>query len=244
MKKIAIGLLVLLLGSSSLHAAGSYGNLMSARVDVSDEASLQRGAALFTNLCISCHSASFMRWNALPEGLGVPMSMVEENLIYGAYEEGNMMRAAMRQSDAERWFGAPAPDLSLTARSRGADWIYTYLNSFYRDPDASSGWNNTLLTNSSMPHVMWQLQGVPEARFEESGGSIQVAGIRVPEHQAGSLTEAEFQQATRDMTNFMAFVAEPVRAKRERMGVWVIGFLVVFTFLAYLLKREYWRDVH
>lgn len=244
MKKIVISLLVLLLGASPVDAAGAYDNLMSARVDVSDQASLQRGAALFTNLCISCHSASFMRWNALPDGLGVPMSMVEENLIYGAYEEGNMMRAAMRPSDAERWFGAAAPDLSLTARSRGADWIYTYLNSFYRDPDASSGWNNTLLTNSSMPHVMWQLQGVPEARFEESGGSIQVAGIRVPEHQAGSLSEAEFQQATLDITNFMAFVAEPVRAKRERMGVWVIGFLLIFTFLAYLMKREYWRDVH
>lgn len=242
MKKIVLALLVLC--TAGIAHGAPYADLMKARVDVADEASLQRGAALFSNLCISCHSAKFVRWNALPEGLGVPMAMVEENLIYGSYEEGNMMRAAMREADAERWFGASAPDLSLTARSRGADWIYTYLNSFYRDADTSSGWNNTLLVNSSMPHVMWQLQGIPEARFGESGGEIRVAGIQVPEGQAGSLSEAEFQRATRDLTNFMAFMAEPVRAKRERMGVWVIGFLVVFTFLAYLLKREYWRDIH
>ena len=243
MKKTVLALL-LLLASGVVFGAGGYADLMKARVDVSDEASLQRGAALFTNLCISCHSAKYVRWNALPDALGVSMEMVEDNLIYGSYQEGNMMQAAMREADAERWFGASAPDLSLTARSRGADWVYTYLNSFYRDPDASSGWNNTLLVNSSMPHVMWTLQGVPEAKFEEVGDEIAVAGIRVPEQQAGMLSEEQFQQATRDITNFMAFLAEPIRAKRQEIGVWVIGFLVIFTFLAYLLKREYWRDIH
>ena len=243
MRKIALCVL-LALGSGSVFAAGGGGDLMDARVDVSDEASLQRGAKLFANNCMGCHSAEYVRWSALPDGLGVPMETIEETLVYGSYESGDMMNAAMRGADAADWFGAEPPDLSLTARSRGADWVYTYLNSFYRDPDASIGWNNTLLENSSMPHVLWRLQGVPEPTYEEHGDSLEVAGIRVPEDQQGTLSEAEYHQATRDITNFMAFLAEPVRAKRQELGVWVIGFLVIFTFLAYLMKREYWRDVH
>ena len=158
--------LILLLGmvAGPAWAAGGGGDLMDARVDVSNEASLQRGANLFANNCMGCHSAKYVRWNALPEALGIPMTMVEESLIYGAYTPGDTINAAMRSEDGADWFGAAPPDLSLTARSRGADWVYTYLNSFYRDPDASIGWNNTLLANSSMPHVLWRLQGVPEAK--------------------------------------------------------------------------------
>jgi ubiquinol-cytochrome c reductase cytochrome c1 subunit len=236
--------MVLALCSGTAAAAGGGGDLMDAKVDVSNEASLQRGAKLFANNCMGCHSAKFVRWNALPEALGVSMETIEENLIYGSYEAGDTINAAMRQADGSEWFGAAPPDLSLTARARGEDWVYTYLNSFYRDPDASIGWNNKLLKNSSMPHVLWRLQGVPEPVYEGSGDSIQVASLEIPEGQGGMLTEAEYHQATRDITNFMAFMAEPVRAKRQEIGVWVIGFLVVFTILAYFLKREYWRDVH
>lgn len=243
MRKIALGLILGLISGMSF-AAGGGGDLMDAKVDVSDQNSLQRGAKLFANNCMGCHSAEYVRWNALPEGLGVPMETVEETLVYGSYTPGDKMNIAMRGSEASDWFGAEPPDLSLTARSRGADWVYTYLNSFYRDPDASIGWNNTLLENSSMPHVLWRLQGVPEAQYEEVGGELQTAGISVPDGQRGPLSESEYHQATRDITNYMAFLAEPVRAKRQEIGVWVIGFLVIFTILAYLLKREYWRDIH
>jgi ubiquinol-cytochrome c reductase cytochrome c1 subunit len=243
MRKLALCLLIALVPAAA-YGAGAGGDYMDAQVDVSDQGSLQRGAKLFANNCMGCHSAKYVRWNALPEALGVPMEMIEENLIYGSYQAGDTINAAMRSTDAAEWFGAAPPDLSLTARSRGADWVYTYLNSFYRDPDASIGWNNTLLANSSMPHVLWRLQGVPEARYEESQNGLQVAGIRVPEAQQGMLSEAEYHQATRDITNYMAFMAEPVRAKRQEIGVWVIGFLVIFTGLAYLMKREYWRDIH
>jgi len=244
MSKFLLVLLATLVSGSAI-AAGGYANLMDAEVDVSDEASLQRGAQLFANNCMGCHSAKFVRWNALPEELGVSMELIEENLIWDSgYQAGDVMTAAMRSEDASAWFGAAAPDLSLTARSRGADWVYTYLNSFYVDPDASIGWNNTLLQNSSMPHVLWQLQGVPQPVYEGSGDALKVAEIVVPEGQQGAMTEAEYQQATKDITNFMAFMAEPVRAKRQELGVWVIGFLLVFTILAYFMKREYWRDVH
>lgn len=242
MRYLAIALA--LFGSSTVWAAGGGGDLMDARVDVSDEASLQRGAKLFANNCMGCHSAQYVRWNALPDALGVSMEMVESNLIYGSYSPGDTINAAMRSADAADWFGAAPPDLSLTARSRGADWVYTYLNSFYRDPDASIGWNNELLANSSMPHVLWRMQGVPEAEYETHNGEPQLAGITVPDGQSGTLSESEYHQVTRDITNFMAFMAEPVRAERQEMGVWVIGFLVIFTTLAYFLKREYWRDIH
>ncbi len=241
----AIALLILLgLFSGTAIGAGAGGDLMDAQVDVSDEGSLQRGAKLFANNCMGCHSAKFVRWNALPEALGVPMDQIEDNLIYGSYEAGDTINAAMRSEDGAQWFGAAPPDLSLTARSRGADWVYTYLNSFYRDPDASIGWNNTLLGNASMPHVLWHLQGVPEAQFEEQYGELQVASISVPEGQQGTMSSAEYHQATRDITNFMAFMAEPMRAKRQEIGMWVIGFLLIFTVLAYFMKREYWRDIH
>lgn len=244
MRKFVLILLATLVSGSAL-AAGGYANLMDAKVDVSDEASLQRGAQLFANNCMGCHAAKFVRWNALPEELGVSMELIEENLIWdSSYEAGDVMNAAMRPEDGSSWFGAAPPDLSLTARSRGADWVYTYLNSFYVDPDASIGWNNTLLQNASMPHVLWQLQGVPEPVYEEQSGTMKVADIRLPEAQQGSMTPAEYEQATRDITNFMAFMAEPVRAKRQELGVWVIGFLLIFTILAYFMKREYWRDVH
>lgn len=243
MKKL-ICCVLLGLATAGVHAAGPSGDFMDANVDVSDTASLQRGANLFANNCMGCHSAEFVRWNALPEGLGVSMELIEENLIFGSYEVGDMMMSAMGTNDSMNWFGAPAPDLSLTARSKGPDWIFTYLNSFYRDPDASIGWNNTLLENSSMPHVLWHLQGVPEPVREEQGGELMTVGIEVPASAAGTMTEAEYLRATRDITNFMTFLGEPVRAKRHQMGVWVIGFLVIFTFLAYLMKREYWRDIH
>lgn len=239
-----LAIMLMVFAASSAWAAGGGGDLMDARVDVSDQSSLQRGAKLFANNCMGCHSAKYVRWNALPEALGVSMEMVESNLIYGSYTPGDTINAAMRSADAADWFGAAPPDLSLTARARGADWVYTYLNSFYEDPDASGGWNNTVLANSSMPHVLWRMQGVPEARYEAHNGEQQISELVIPAAQAGTLSEAEYQRVTRDITNFMAFMAEPVRAKRQEMGIWVIGFLVIFTTLAYLLKREYWRDIH
>ena len=242
MRKIALAVVLFL--APGLAAAAGGGDLMDPRVDVSDEASLQRGAKLFSNYCMSCHSAEYVRWNSLDEALGVPMEVIEDNLIFSDYEPGDTMNAVMTADDGEEWLGVAPPDLSLTARARGADWVYTYLNSYYRDPDSRTGWNNLVLENSSMPHVLWRLQGVPEPEYEDGDEDLEIVGTRIPEDHAGVMSEREYEQATRDITNFMAYMAEPVREQRQRLGFWVIGFLIIFTAVAYLLKREYWRDVH
>ncbi len=244
MRKLALAVL-LCLAPTLAWGVGGGGDLMNPRVDVTDTASLQRGASLFSNYCMGCHAVKYLRYNRMAEDLNMPEDVVEEYLIWD--DETiiqDAMTIAMTEEDGEEWFGVAPPDLSLTARSRGADWVYTYLNTFYRDDSQPTGTNNLLLEGSAMPHVLWRLQGIPEPVIEEDAdGDEEVVGVEVPEDR-GTLSEREYQRATRDITNFLAYAAEPIRAERERMGVWVILFLVVFTGLAYLLKREYWKDVH
>lgn len=227
-------------------AAGAVSE-MNARVDVKDTASLQRGARLFFDYCAGCHSLNYLRYGRMAADLNLPEDLVEQYLMLAGHKIGDTINIAMSKADGERWFGVAPPDLSLTARSRGPNWIYTYLNSFYRDESKVLGVNNLWFPDVSMPHVLWPLQGMPEPEYAEvmQGGEPQlvVTGTRVAEG-AGSMTPKEYQAATRDLTAFLAYAGEPVKAYRQSLGIKVMLFLGVFLFVAWLLKREYWKDVH
>lgn len=231
----------LLAFSPALALAASGGALQSSQINPNDTASMQRGAALFMNYCAGCHSLGFQRYSRMAEDLGLSEEEVMQNLVFTGANYGEPMLSAMKPEDGEKWFGTAPPDLSLVARAKlgGADWTYTFLKSFYVDESRPSGWNNTVLPGASMPNVLWELQGVQRPILNGDG---QVERLEVA--SAGTQSQAEFDRTVRDLTNFLNYVAEPSAAKRRSLGVWVILFLSVFTLLAWLLKQEYWKDVH
>jgi ubiquinol-cytochrome c reductase cytochrome c1 subunit len=244
MRKIL--LILLLLGIPAAGFAAEEGvPLMSARVNVTDTASLQRGAKLFVNYCAGCHAAKQMRFARVAQDLDLPANLVEEYLIFTGAKIGDTMTTAMAPADGLRWFGVVPPDLSLTARRRGADWVYTYLNTFYRDEKRPLGVNNLVFPDVGMPHVLWSLQGVPEPVYADGNGQegLRITGVRVPEG-SGQMNEREYREATRDLTNFLVYMSEPIKAYRQSLGIKVLLFLFVFFVLALLLKREYWKDIH
>jgi len=228
-------------------AAEGGAQLMDPHVDVTDTASLQRGAKLFTNYCMGCHSLKYMRYQRVADDLNIPDDVAQKYLIWDGAKLSDMMTSAMRASDAKQWLGRVPPDLTLVTRYRGPEWVYTYLNTFYRDDSQPTGVNNLLLPGAAMPHVLWRLQGIPEpVHAEETEGGetkVRVVGVKVPKN-AGAMTQAQYHEATRDITNFLTYVGEPVRATRQRIGFWVILFLLVFFGVAFMLKREFWKDVH
>ena len=235
---------ILLLASAPMAmAAGGYEGLEKSGINVQDMASVQRGAGLFFNYCHSCHSAEYMRYQRLSEDLELPVEMVENNLIFGEREITDYIKVAMSDESATSWFGKKPPDLTLKARSRGPDWIYTFLKSYYMTDE---GWNNKVLENASMPNVLWELQGIQRPIYESHTDEDGVEHTEISElrlDRAGLQTPEEFERTVRDITAFMEYLAEPVVLKRERMGIWVLLFLVTFTFLSWLLYQEYWKDV-
>ncbi|MAT64464.1 MAG: cytochrome c1 [Gammaproteobacteria bacterium] len=246
MKKIIFALLFMLTPVLA-QAAGGNVHLDSADIDLQNKDSLRRGAKLFTNYCLSCHSAQFQRYNRMARDLGMTDDQVINNLMFASKEVGETMTIAMPGEQAEGWFGVTPPDLSLTARSRGPDWIYTYLRSFYLDDSRPFGVNNLIFDKVGMPHVLWQLQGFQQPVYEttvDEDGKEHKAIVDLELVEQGSMSPAEYDQAARDLTAFMTYIAEPIRLERKRIGLWVIGFLVIFTILAYMLKKEYWKDVH
>lgn len=232
----------LLFSAAALAAAG--GPVQQAGNDLSDRASLQRGAKLYMNYCSSCHSLKFLRYSRMADDLGLTEEEVMGNLNFTGAKFGEHIQVTMRDADGTEWFGKMPPDLSLISRVRGSDWIYTYLKSFYLDESRPLGWNNQLFPNVSMPNPLWELQGLQHAEF----GEPDAAGTRHPERLVvagpARLSAVEFDQTVRDITNFLEYAGEPAALKRQAMGVWVILFLVLLTFLGYLLKQEYWSDVH
>jgi ubiquinol-cytochrome c reductase cytochrome c1 subunit len=248
MKKLATYLffaaLLLPVASFTVSAAGGAG-IEHSGANINDTASLQRGAKWYVNYCLGCHSISYMRYNRLAEDLNLNEDMVMENLVFTDSKFGGTMDIAMDTEQSKSWFGKTPPDLSLIGRSRGADWLYSYLLGFYQDENG--GWNNTVLANASMPHVLWRLQGiqVPVYRQEtnESGFTHEVID-HFELSNPGTQTAQEFEETARDIAAFLDYAGEPAKLKRKGIGVWVILFLVLFTFIAYLLKVEYWRDVH
>jgi ubiquinol-cytochrome c reductase cytochrome c1 subunit len=203
--------------------------------------SLQRGVQTFVNYCLNCHSAAFQRWNRLTD-LGLTEQQIKANLMFGTDKIGSTMTVAMDPKEAAEWFGTTPPDLTLVARVRGGDWLYTYLRGFYRDEATATGWNNVAFPNVAMPHVLWQLQGIQaaEPRGREAHGPV-----RLRLESAGIQSAADYDRTVRDLVNFLVYLGEPVRDTRIRIGIVVVLFLtVVLLPLAYLLKKEFWKDVH
>jgi ubiquinol-cytochrome c reductase cytochrome c1 subunit len=226
-------------------AAGEEQDLDHADIDLTNQTALQRGAKYFVNYCMGCHSARFVRYSRLAEDLDLSPEQVEQNLIFTGQEIGETMTNAMQPKDAEKWFGSPPPDLSLVARSRGVDWLYTYLRSFYLDDTRPFGVNNLVFPNVNMPHVLWQLQGWQIPVYKEAGHGDEG---KVIDHlkliKPGLMTPDEYDRAVRDLIIFLAYIGEPARLTRLRVGTGVMLFLAVLLVLSYLLTKEYWKDVH
>ncbi|MBN3723415.1 cytochrome c1 [Burkholderia sp. Ac-20379] len=207
---------------------------------------LQHGAQLFVNYCLNCHSANLMRYNRLTD-LGISQKEIEANLLFTTDKVGNTMGVAMRPDDAKRWFGVTPPDLSVEARARGRDWLYTYLRSFYRDDTRPTGWNNAVFENVSMPHVLWQLQGQRTPKYEEttdmeSGEKVRKL-VGYTQVTQGTLSSVDYDAAVADLVAYLGWMAEPEQQTRKRVGVWVLLFLGILTFFAWRLNAAYWKDI-
>ncbi len=223
-------------------AAGGGVHLEKANIDLSDNASLQRGAKIFVNYCLSCHSAAYQRYNRMGKDIGLTEDQVKENLMLAGEKVGETMTIAMPQGDAKNWFGNPPPDLSVIARARGVDWLYTYFKTFYIDESRPFGFNNAVFADVGMPHVLWELEGMKKAIKKTEGDKTVITGYEMV--TPGSMNEAEYDQAARDLTNFLAYTGEPVQLKRQQLGIYVLIFLFLFFIVAYMLKKEYWKDIH
>ena len=244
MKRIIFAVLALLPGL--VLASGGGFPLDKAEYDLSDKASLQRGAATFMNYCAGGHSTQYQRYNRVAADIGIPDDLMKENLVFTGAKIGDLMKSAMSEKDAARWFGAPPPDLTLVARVRGADWIYTYLRSFYVDETRPFGVNNAVFPSVGMPHVLEPLQGTPRAEFKThtlDGVEMQQV-VSIKSDGNGEMNNEEYDQTVLDLVNFLVYSAEPVQQERERMGFWVLGFIAIFFIFTVLLKKEFWRDVH
>jgi ubiquinol-cytochrome c reductase cytochrome c1 subunit len=266
---------VALLASLATHA-NEGPRLQTAPINSHDIASLQNGAKLFVNYCLNCHSAGYMRYNRLQD-LGLTEQQIKDNLIFTGVKVGELMQASMNRKDAKEWFGVAPPDLTVTARSRsssagsGADWIYSYLRSFYRDPTRPTGWNNLVFANVGMPHALWQLNGqqqlheqvfesehaakaeliaikgvaqLEETREEKDGKTVERFVLKTLTPGTGTLSQLEYDKAVTDLVNYMTYMAEPARLARRQIGIYVLLLLGVLFVLVFALKKSYWKDVH
>ena len=241
-------LLVLLaaLAPAATYASGGEATLDHVNIDVSNKPALQRGARNFVNYCLGCHSAKYMRYNRMAADLGISEPQMVDNLMFTGERPYDTMRIGINPEDAKRWFGIVPPDLSLIARARGTDYLYTFLRSFYADPSRPTGVNNIVLPGTAMPHALWQLQGVQEAVWEghpDAQGNVQKHFKEFKLVTPGTMTPPEYDEFVRDTVTFLQYVGEPSRLQRTSLGFPVISFLVFFTLLAWLLKKEYWKDV-
>src|SRR5258705_7316713 len=225
-------------------------SLGQADADVTNVASLQKGARNFVNYCLGCHSLGFMRWNRVARDLRLSDEQLEQNLIFTGAKVHDYIRSPMPRSDATEWFGRAPPDLTLITRAKGPDYVYRFLKGFYRDdsPSRTTGVNNLVLDGASMPAVLSDLQGVQrlESHAEVGANGRTKAKLcdAIALEQPGRMSPAEFDVFVHDTVNFLTYIGEPIKAQRQSMGVVVILFLLVFTAFAYLLKKEYWKDVH
>jgi len=243
----SIAFSTLLMPAGAALAAGSAVQLETPRIDQGNQKSLQRGAQAFVNYCMGCHSAGYQRYSRMASDLGLSEEDVVNNLIFTTDKEGepskvgSLMTNNMSTDYGKQAFGVMPPNLALTARSRGTDWIYTYLKTFYLDPDRPLGVNNLVYPGSAMPHVLWPQQGWMEATTEEQDGVTKITGLT--QAVEGSLSEDEYDRLIADLTNFMAYMADPIKQTRHRIGIFVMLFLFALLGIAYFLKKEYWKDV-
>lgn len=220
-------------------------HLDKAPINPDNQASLQRGAKMFVNYCLNCHSASAMRYNRLRD-IGLTEDQIKGNLMFASEKVGDTMTIAMNKKDAKGWFGATPPDLSVIARARGADWLYTYLRGFYRDETRPTGWNNVVFDKVGMPHVLYELQGIQRLQTEET---TDAHGDKVETHKLvldkpGKMSAAEYDATVADLVNYLVFMGEPAKTTRMTLGIIVLLFLGLMFIPAYYLKKEYWKDVH
>ncbi|WP_405232124.1 cytochrome c1 [Lentisalinibacter salinarum] len=248
--RIVVTLVAAAAASFSVEATAAGGGSQfnePANNDVGNEASLQRGARNYMNYCAGCHSAKYVRYNTLADGLELSEEQLIENLMFNAEKTHETIRASMPADQSARWFGKTPPDLSLIARSRGTDYLYNFLRTFYVDDSRPTGTNNMVLAAASMPHVLWKLQGLQRPVYEEvtdeKGHTVQQF-VEFEQVTEGTLSPEEYDQFVRDTVNFLDYISEPVQLERRVLGVWVLLFLVVFFLFAYLLKKEIWKDVH
>ena len=241
MKRLKNFLFLLAAAPVVAFAAGANVHLDKAPINVADQDSLQRGARVFVNYCLNCHSAVSMRYSRM-EDLGLTEDQIKGNLLFAAEKPGETMRAAMSKGDSKAWFGAAPPDLSVIARSRGADWLYTYLRGFYRDETRATGWNNTVFDKVGMPHVMWNLQGEMVPVYKKEGEHEVIERLELI--KPGSVTLAEYDAMMGDLVNYLVWMGEPAQLQRKQLGVIVLLFLAVFFVVAYYLKKEFWKDIH
>jgi ubiquinol-cytochrome c reductase cytochrome c1 subunit len=252
-----VGFVVGSLISSVSFANESGVELQKAHVDLSNKASLQRGAKLYMNYCSGCHSLKYLRYSQLAKGLNlmtydgnIDKPLLQNNLIFTQAIVGDSIKVSMPAVDAREWFGKVPPDLSLVSRVRGEDWLYTYLKSFYQDPTKTFGANNWLFPDVAMPNVLAPLQGEQQASYEMKQFTYEgeVKEERVISHLMtvtdGEMTEHQFDSAVNDIVSFLSFVGEPIKQTRQWLGLWVLGFMVVLTGLFYLIKKSFWSELH
>ncbi|XOJ84425.1 cytochrome c1 [Methylophilaceae bacterium Uisw_099_01] len=218
---------------SSISFSAENIELSKAPIDLTNNQSLQRGAKTFINYCLNCHSANFMRYSNLQD-IGLSAETIKNDLLFTGDKIGDTMSVNMSAKDSKKWFGASPPDLSVVARSRGADWIYSYMRGFYSDPSRPMGWNNTVYVNSAMPHILWELQGEQILNPKTK---------KLEKFSSGKLNAKEYDAMIADLTNYLVYMSEPDQLKRKKMGYYVIGFLLLLLFLTIKLKKEYWRDI-
>ncbi len=248
MKKLITAFVLSLAPLVGMASGGAH--LESADIDLTDQAALQRGAKYFMGYCAGCHSLKYARYNRMAKDIGLTEDQVMENLVFNADTKvGSLIEVPMRAADGEAWFGTPIPDLTLVARNKvgGPDWLYTYLKSFYMDDSRPYGVNNTVFPDVGMPDVLWRQRGTQKVVYREgtdaAGNPAEVFDHFEPV-DSGTLSAEEFDTLVRDLTTFLAYMGEPMQLERRSLGIYVILFLLVFAVLAYLLKKEYWRDVH
>ena len=251
MKKLILILIAAFGLAGGAQAAGGEGLTWDkAPNNVNDLQSLQNGAKLFVNYCLNCHSAAFMRYNRLRD-IGLSEQQIKDNLLFATDKVGETMKSAIDPKQAKEWFGANPPDLTLIARSRaghggtGADYLYTYLRTYYRDPTKATGWNNLVFPNVGMPHVLWELQGDREPQYEtktEHGHETKIfKGWK--QLSPGAMTPLQYDQAVGDLVGYLQWMSEPAQNTRVRVGVWVLLFLGIFTVIAWRLNAAFWKDI-
>lgn len=238
--------LALAISSPAGFAAGEGTALDRVEVSLRDKVSLQNGAKLFVNYCMSCHSAKYMRYNRMAADLEIPEDLVESRMIFTGGKITDSMTTTMTAQQGEEWFGVAPPDLSLIGKLRDPNWLYTYLRTFYWDESTASGWNNLVYPQVAMPHALYELQGIQQAsktvETDSHGNEREVIDLELA--RPGEMSVEEYDHAMRDLTNFLYYMAEPARMVRIDYGIWVMLFLAVLGTLAFFLKKEYWRDVH
>ena len=241
MKRLKNFLFLLAAAPVLAFAAGATVHLDKAPINLSDQESLQRGARMFVNHCLNCHSAGYMRYSRLQD-LGLTEDQIKENLLFAAEKPGETMKVGMTKADGKAWFGATPPDLTVIARSRGSDWLYTFLRSFYRDDTRATGWNNTVFDKVGMPHVLWDLQGEMVPVYKKVGEHEVIDRLELA--KPGSVTLAEYDVMVGDLVNYLEWMGEPAQLQRKQLGLIVLAFLAFFFVVAYYLKKEFWKDIH